>query len=691
MRVVLRLVVAILLCLFPMWGWAEQEDSLWWNRSAGYVVPIDEVAVEGRRPMKEIGQQKTTLNERVLHDNIASSMADILTFNSAIFVKQHGRASLSTISFRGTSAAHTQVLWNGLKIHSPMLGTTDFSLIPAYFIDQATLLHGTSSVATTGGGLGGAIVLESHTRPSQEVQLQFVQGVGSYTTFDEFLRLDYGARNWDFSTRVAYSTSQNDFHYTNYKRKEHCYDENHQIVASYYPTEVNRNCDFNDLHLMQEICHHLQNGDEIRFNGWYLHSRRGIPMMMIDYNQDRDFLNEQREATWRSVVSWDHLQHSYKIAARAGYVFSRQTYNYQKDLGNGTMNPLIASRNRLHTLFTEVSGEYYLAHWLFSASLNYHRHWVESRDDRSLVQERYDVARGELSASLSAKWAPIEPLGISLVLREEGYGSQWSPLIPALFVDWRLARQGNLTLKGSVSRNYRFPTLNDLYYKPGGNPDLRPERGFTYDAGIYFRHQREESYSIAGSATWFDSYIDDWILWQPTAQGYWSPKNLKKVHAYGIEVRGEWRQQLSRYWQFECAANFSWTPSINQSEQIGSHDQSVGKQLPYTPQYSASLSAALIWRSWRLGYKGNYYSERFTSTDNNTTSPLGSVKPYYLSEGSLEKRFSPRWAELNLKLNIKNLFDIEYESVLARPMPGIHFECFLEIRPHWGKSTPLTQ
>lgn len=30
--------------------------------------------------------------------------------------------------------------------------------------------------------------------------------------------------------------------------------------------------------------------------------------------------------------------------------------------------------------------------------------------------------------------------------------------------------------KASIARNYRYPTLNDLYFKPGGNPDLRPRK-----------------------------------------------------------------------------------------------------------------------------------------------------------------------------------------------------------------------
>ena len=121
----------------------------WWNDNPSFVVPIREIGVTARRPMKEIGVQKTRLDTLVLHENIALSMADVLTFNTSIFVKQYGRATLSTVAFRGTSPSHTQVTWNGMRINSPMLGMTDFSMIPSYFIDDASLLHGTSSVNET--------------------------------------------------------------------------------------------------------------------------------------------------------------------------------------------------------------------------------------------------------------------------------------------------------------------------------------------------------------------------------------------------------------------------------------------------------------------------------------------------------------------------------------------------------------
>ncbi len=62
------------------------------------IIPIRDVTVWGRRPMKEIGTHETRLDSAVLKENIALSIADVLTFNSSIFVKSYGPAPLSTCS-----------------------------------------------------------------------------------------------------------------------------------------------------------------------------------------------------------------------------------------------------------------------------------------------------------------------------------------------------------------------------------------------------------------------------------------------------------------------------------------------------------------------------------------------------------------------------------------------------------------
>ena len=681
MRRLLDILILVLLAA-PLATQAQEEPRR--------TIPIKEVTVYGRRPMKEIGVQQTKFDSVVLKENIALSIADVLTFNSSIFVKSYGRATLSTVAFRGTSPSHTQVTWNGMRINNPMLGMTDFSMIPSYFIDDASLLHGTSSVSETGGGLGGAVRLSTKAQQNEGFGLQYVQGVGSFRTFDEFLRLTYGNKNWQLSTRAVYSSSPNEYKYRNHDKKENIYDDNNTIIGQYYPVERNRSGSFKDLHILQEAYYNSDSGERFGLSAWYINSNRELPMLTTDYGEATEFDNRQREHTFRGVLSWDHLRSTWKVAAKAGYIHTWMAYDYKRDAGNGIMTSMTRSRSKVNTFYGQVDGEYYIgSKWLFTASVSAHQHLVESRDKNIILQQGdkaivgYSKGRIELSGSVSAKWRPTERLGVSLVLREEMFGTEWTPVIPALFVDGVLSKRGNIVAKASLSRNFRFPTLNDLYFLPGGNPDLKRESGWTYDAGLSFAVGREGSYSLSGSASWFDSHVKDWIIWLPTTKGFFSPRNIKSVHAYGVELEAELAVALSDEWHLGMNGTFSWTPSINEGEPMSPADKSVGKQLPYVPEISATLTGELSYRTWSLLYKWCHYSERYTMSSNDL-SLSGNLPPYYMSNISLEKRFSLAWADLSLKGAVNNLFDEEYLSVLSRPMPGINFEFFLGITPKWG-------
>lgn len=660
-----------------MAGWSQRTHTL------------EEFVVTGRRPMKEIGVQKTEVDSTALKENIALSMADVLAFNSSVFVKNAGRATLSTVSFRGTSPSHTQVTWNGLRLNNPMLGMTDFSTIPAYFIDRASLLHGTSSVNETGGGLGGLIRLSTVPDAPKGFGLQYVQGIGSFSTFDEFLRFTYSSRKWTVSTRAVYMSSPNDYTYINHDKKVNIYDEDHNIIGQYHPRERNRSGAYKDFQVLQEVYFNTLRGDRLGLNAWFVSSNRELPMLTTDYGDERDFENRQREQTFRGVVSWDHSRPLWKTGVKTGYVHTWMAYDYRKEITEDNWAVMTRSRSRVNTFFALGDWEFFPSkEWFFNASLSAHQHFVKSVDRNIILQQGdkaivgYDKGRVELSGAVSAKWQPLDRFGMSVVLREEMAGDKWAPLIPALFVDGLLTRDGRLTAKASVTRNYRFPSLNDLYFLPGGNPDLRSEEGFTYDAGLQYKAGGPGIWALTAGASWFDSYIDDWIIWLPTTKGFFSPRNVKKVHAYGVELNANLALQPFNGWFLDINASYSWTPSINRGTPLSEADRSVGRQLPYVPRHSASATGRLSWNSWSLLYKWNFYSRRFTMSSNDLTFS-GYLPDYFMNNVSLEKTFSFRYFNLQLQLAINNLLNEDYLSVLSRPMPGINFEFFVGIVPNF--------
>ncbi|WP_286332594.1 TonB-dependent receptor [Duncaniella freteri] len=660
-------------------------------------ISLRQVTVTARRPMKEIGVQKTPFDSAMLKENVALSMADVLAFNSSVFVKSYGRATLSTVAFRGTSPSHTQVTWNGMRINNPMLGMTDFSTIPAYFIDQASLLHGTSSVNETGGGLGGLVRLGTLPDVPEGFNAQYVQGIGSFSTFDEFVRVTYGNDHWSSSTRAVYSSSPNDYEYTNHDKKVNIYDDDHNIVGQYHPKERNRSGSFKDFHILQEVYYNTLRGDRFGVNAWFVNSNRELPMLTTDYGKASDFENRQREHTFRGILSWDHNRSNWRTGVKGGYVHTWMGYDYKREVAPDNWAVMTRSRSKVNTIYGQIDGEYNpVRRWYFTANVSVHQHFVRSEDKNIILQEGgngivgYDKGRIELSGAFSAKWQATDRIGMSLVLREEMFGEKWAPLTPAFFIDGLVARRGNVMLRASVSRNHKFPTLNDMYFLPGGNPDLRSEEGWTYDAGMSFDIGGESlesgsrAIALGGSVTWFDSYIDDWIIWLPTTKGFFSPRNVKKVHAYGIEVKGNMALRPAKGWLIDLNGSYSWTPSINEGEKMSPADMSVGKQLPYVPKHSASVTGRLSWQSWSFLYKWAYYSERFTMSSNDYTL-TGHLPDYFMSNVSLEKGLSFKPLDMQLKLAVNNLFNEDYMSVLSRPMPGINFEFFIGITPKFRK------
>lgn len=658
-------------------------------------INLQEVKVTGLRRLKDTGVQKTVLDTTVLHQNIALSMSEILTQNSTLFIKSYGRATEATAEFRGTSPSHTQVVWNGMKINSPMLGTVDFSTIPSYFIDQANLLHGASSLTLTGGGLGGTVDMQTQPLFGQGYALQYIQGVGSFGTYDQFLRFTYGNDHWSTSTRVVYATSDNDFKYTNYDKKVDVRDDMGNILYSYHPMERNKSGYFDDVHALQDVYYKDNRGN--RFGGmlWYTHSLRGLPFLSVDYRDNVNFKNEHQQDAVRSVLSWDKTYKNWNMAVRGGYVWQDIAYDYYTTR-EVTSTDITHSRSCSQQGYIQADADWMPAdRWLLTANLATYYNHVRSSDKSPFhIGDNYNLGRMEYNLSLSAKYRPTDRLSLSAILREECYKRDFVPVIPALFGEYVLyrgekreergenVRRSFIFLKTSVARNYRYPTMDDLYYKPGGNPNLKPERGITYDGGLEGRVEHKHL-SLSANLSAFDSYITDWILWTPNAKGYWQPSNLKKVHNYGTELMTTAQVRLPHQWNICLTGNYAYTPSINKSEVLDDNDASYGRQLVYVPRHSANLSGRLSWKGWTLGYQWTYYSERFTTTSNEVSFITGRLLPYYMNDVSLEKQFQWKKVHFSVKGVVNNFFDSEYVTVLSRPMAGRNFEVFLEIKPQW--------
>ncbi len=148
----------------------------------------------------------------------------------------------------------------------------------------------------------------------------------------------------------------NEYSYRNHDKKENIYDDEHNIIGSYYPREKHDDGAFRDFHLLQEAYYNTGNGDRFGLNAWLIASKRGLGRMTTDYGDPKKFINEQRERTLRSVLSWDHLRRNWKVAAKAGYIYSWFAYDYANDVGNGKLEYMTTSRNWYHTPSSRAKG-----------------------------------------------------------------------------------------------------------------------------------------------------------------------------------------------------------------------------------------------------------------------------------------------------------------------------------------------
>lgn len=100
----------------------------------------------------------------------------------------------------------------------------------------------------------------------------------------------------------------------------------------YYPKERNQSGSFKDLHLLQEVYYNTLKGDRFGLNAWYINSNRELPMLTTDYGDATDFENRQREQTFRSVLSWDHIKEKWKLGVKGGYIHTWMAYDYRREV-----------------------------------------------------------------------------------------------------------------------------------------------------------------------------------------------------------------------------------------------------------------------------------------------------------------------------------------------------------------------
>ncbi|MBN1986885.1 MAG: TonB-dependent receptor [Prolixibacteraceae bacterium] len=613
-------------------------------------IQIEEVKVLAKRKVEEAGLKLTRPDSMARVTTLTTSLSELISEYTSVFIKSSGRGSAATASFRGTAATHTQVLWNGMNLNSPMNGTADLSLLPVFFTDDVYLLHGGSSMAEGSGALGGSIHLNNQINWTTNCELAALVETSSFQTKKTFFKALLGNDRLKSNTRLFYESSENNFPFYNYG-----------IIPQ--RTDTLKNAAYWKTGLLQEFYYRTFSNKIMSLRFWIQKSDRNLPQLMSYEGSPRKEFQKDNQLR----IQYDFKKYTDNFNYHFFTGLNSTTLNYYRatpefDFVNEDSKSRENSFQNHFRIFRKFNEKTYAT---ASIDINYHQVQIRNRKNG----EGYNKERLETSLLVNWHMKPSDRFAAFVLMRSENYDNHVVPFIPAAGFEWQVTQKFPLLFKLNMARNYHKPTLNDLYWLPGGNPELLAEDGYTGDVSMLYQ-MKNSRFAFDNEITCFVSFIDNWIVWQPAQNGayYWEANNIKEVLSRGAE----YRFSVSRNWpNFEgkSGGTYSYTHTTNQNA-VRSVDNSRGKQLIYIPKHKGNFFVAARVKNFTLKYDLEYVGKRYTSSSNEESQFERVLNPYWLSKISLDKILEIKDFRLNMKFTVENLFNEDYQSILWRPVPG---------------------
>ena len=627
-------------------------------------IQIDAVSVTQRQNATDLAIHKSSIDRLALSDFKNRTLSELLSAHSPLFIKSYGQGSLASATFRGTSASHTRIEWNGIPINNPMLGQADLSLIPVCFIDEVSILYGTSSMIHSTGALGGSILLDNLPEWNKGIRGSLMQAAGSFGTWQTYALISGGLPNLQFTLRLSHEQSENNFRFFNNANGEWNYERMEQAAYS-------RNG------LLGEISYRAGN-HSLSARVWLQDADRELPAIMSYEGEGRE--ESQQDTYARASLKWNFYGKYLKSRFTSGYARSSLDYFLGNDTDGGILlhNKSVSHTNSWYNAFVSdimISNATTLRGTL---SFNYH-----AADITDLISQLgYNAFRSEGGAGISLHHSFNNHISVYSLLRGELVDRDLSPLMPSLGMEIKPFQNRSLTFKLNMGRNYHQPTLNDLYWIPGGNPDLSPEESYMMDFSAQHALQIDSSFTFQQTLTAYISKVDNWIIWRPGDYQYWEAENIRLVHTRGIEydVRSEYN---SGNFKLSLTGNYAYTHTTDETVNSDPDDPdasiyvNTGNQLMYIPLHAGSASLYFHFKKLTASYGFSFTGERFTTPENRDT--RHSLPGYGLHHISAGRSFALWKFDGELMLKIDNLLDKDYQAILWRAMPGRSYTFMLTL------------
>ncbi len=603
------------------------------NEIPSDTIALDEVEITANRLVHfTAGSKVHKIKSAEISNYYNNNLSDLLAEITGISVKSYGVAGLSTIALRGMSSKHTAVLWNGINLQSNMNGGVDLNSIPSFLIDEIDIQHGGSSALFGSGAVGGTVHLNNNLKFDNTISLQYNQSIGSFDNYFEGLKLKMSSQKFANKTRIYHKYSRNDYEFKNTQQFGH-------------PKDTLKNSASRQHGVLQSNAFRINNKNQVHTNIWVQRHFIQIPGIMTDLDpslQNQDTDNVRVSAVWnynREISTW----------------FTRFYYNYQSQVYRDPNISLVSEMDN-SVWVGEIENKTSLGdHFLLNAGLN-NTYDLAKTSNYGTNKERNRTA---LYSSVKYFNGP-KTLSAILSVREELVDGKLSPF--TFSISSRYFITNYLNINANLSRIYNMPTFNDLYWIPGGNPDLKTETGWSEDLGITFQNVFN-NHSLLIELSGFNIHLNNHVIWLPTgSSGNWGAENIENLWSRGIETGLAYGLKVSNF-TIKTNLQYNFTKSTYE-ESENADPNSIGKQLMYIPKHKGLGEIRLTYKWFNMRYIHNYVGKRYITKDNSDL-----VDGYQIADASIGSLIKLKTSEILVNFKINNIWNDTYEVMANYAMP----------------------
>ncbi len=562
--------------------------------------------------------------------HIDQTLGNYLTDYSPALVKNYGPGALSSVSLRGGSAYHTAVLWKGFSIANPMNGVMDFNLLPTFLFDDISIQYGGSSSLWGSGAISGTIQLGNSNIFVNNNSIKIGSRYSTASGFANYAESKFSIKNFNSSIKLFFTDEKNEFsfhHNDQLKKQVHAEAKGRGIIA--------------------ENSYIFNSRTDLSFNFWYQFADRNIAPVLTESISEA----VQTDKNFRYNLIFT------KSAKHGKFVFRNAYSNEELYYNDSSLNEPSVSLCKTFISEPEYSFSINNIH-SFQAGLNF----TMINANATEFKKQADVIRKAAFLGYNLKY---KNLSVSLSSRKEVNEFQNPPVVFSAGVNYKITNYINIL--GNYGTVYRNPQVNDLFWQPGGNLNLLPETGYSYEGTIDLNIRQlvvknsNDSNAFSIQMTAFNKEVNNWIAWTPHGI-LWTPSNIKNVHSYGTESNLLFKKKFRKI-GFRFSVFYGYTISETTSSELA-FDASVGKQLIYVPLHKVGGVISVSYKNSVFTFNQNYTGIRFSSTDN-----LHYLDAYNKASVQLDQKLKIQNTILSMFIRVDNLFDTDYQSVLNRPEP----------------------